>query len=344
MTGYAVAGPTLEFLVEPGFVLGRHGQILGANTPARRLLAADLAGRNIFDWVAGEPADFDDFLRRASRSSSPLVGTLTLNANGGTEAFRVHGARLPPGEEAETRLVVQCRPVRDDQFALLTRRVQDLDAQLRQRMQEKAALEESLRQNQTLLRELQHRVKNNIQLMMSLIRMSAKGHDGWQAAEIVKTARLRLRALASTQEAIYRSATTATVSSRFLESLVTGIGSSAGFSDALEIAIEDTDLESEEAHCLALIINELVTNAGKHGLRNGKGTIRVSFEKVGEACRLVVQDDGPGMAAEAGERTSGLKLVRGLCRQIGGKFETRNEGGTRCSVDFGDRITEERAR
>jgi two-component sensor histidine kinase len=102
-------------------------------------------------------------------------------------------------------VILRFLTVRDDQFALLDRRVRHLDAQLRKRLQENAALESALKQNQGLLRELQHRVKNNIQLMMSLIHLSAKGRDGAQVAELVETARLRLQAMACAQEAIYRS-------------------------------------------------------------------------------------------------------------------------------------------
>ncbi len=343
MSDQAGSVPGLEFLSEPAFVVDGAGIIAGTNAAGRRLVGADAVGRSLFDRVEGPRAAVEEFLRRAGRSTAPLVGGMTLVGAEGPVAFRVDGARLSgPGP---LRLVLRCAPVRDDQFALLSRRVRELDGALSRRMQEKAALEEALRQNQTLLRELQHRVKNNIQLMMSLIRMSANGRAGPEAAAIVATARLRLQAMASTQEAIYRSATAATVAAKpFLEELIAGIGAGSGFADRIALEIEDAELCSEDAHCLALVVNELVMNAGKHGLRDGEGTIRVSFGYRSEGLMLVVQDDGPGLPAVEEARWSGLQLVRGLCRQIGASFEMRNEGGARCSVLIGNRRSETQSR
>jgi two-component sensor histidine kinase len=336
MTPRAARVPSLEFLAEPAFVVDRSGAIEGANAAGRRLIGDDATGRSLLDWVEGSRAEVEDFLRQASRSTAPLVGAMTLGGSDGPVAFRVNGARL--SGTGPVRLVLRCAPVRDDQFALLSRKVHELDSALSKRMQEKAALEEALRENQNLLRELQHRVKNNIQLMMSLIRMSANGREGPEATAIVETARLRLQAMASTQEAIYRSATAETVAAKpLLEELIGGIGAGSGFADRIELAIEDAELCSEDAHCLALIVNELLTNAGKYGLRDGKGTIRLTFGHCEEGLRLVVQDDGPGLPAAEETRWSGLQVVRGLCRQIGASYEMRNEGGARCSVLIGNR-------
>jgi two-component sensor histidine kinase len=342
--------PSLEFLPEPAFLLDRLGVVRGANGPARRLLGEEVAGRRMLDLVVPPRETVEIFLRRARGSTAPLVGALTLSGPGGEETFRVYAARLSTRRGAATpcsgsqqaaedavRTVLHCRPVRDDRFALLTRRVRELDDQLRRRLQEKAALEEALAQNRTLLRELQHRVKNNIQLMMSLIRMSARGRSGAGVAEIVEAARLRLQAMASTQEAIYRSRDAGTVSTKaFLEELVEGIAFAGDFAEALDLDVEEVELESEEAHCLALIVNELVTNAGKYGLRDRKGRVRVSLAEEGSNVCLVVADDGPGMAA-GDAASSGLILVRGLCRQIGGRFETVSDGGLTCRVEFAGR-------
>jgi two-component sensor histidine kinase len=352
MTLLETIEPTLEFLPEPAFLLDRLGVVRGANGPARRLLGEEVAGRRLLDLVAPPREAVETFLRRARGSTAPLVGALTLSGPGGEETFRVYAARLStrqgaamprsgPEQSAEEAVgtVLHCRSVRDDRFALLTRRVRELDDQLRRRLQEKAALEEALAQNKTLLRELQHRVKNNIQLMMSLIRMSAKGRGGGEVAEIVEAARLRLQAMASTQEAIYRSRDAGTVFAKaFLEELVEGIAVAGNFAEALDVTVEEVELESEEAHCLALIVNELVTNAGKYGLRNGEGRIRVSLLYDGRSICLVVADDGPGMAAGAAA-SSGLILVRGLCRQIGGRFEAVSDGGLTCKVEFASRRT-----
>lgn len=331
---------SLDFLLEPAFVLRRHGEILSANLAARRLLAAEACARNLADWIVGTPDAFQELLRRASRSTSPTVASLVLRSDEQDRTFRVYAARLPG--EGEARLVLHCRSATDDQFALLTRRVRELDTQLRKRLQEKAALEESLRQNQTLLRELQHRVKNNIQLMVSLIRMSVRRRENAPARLVVEPALMRLQALASAQEAIYRSAAADRVlATDFLEELVAVIVDGFAVGGRVEAKVEQVALPSDEAHCLALILNELLTNAIKYGLRDGQGRIEVDFGRAGDDLRLVVRDDGAGIGEAAAASSSGLQIVRSLCRQIGGRLEigpgSEAGSGTTCSVQFATR-------
>ncbi len=327
--------PSLEFLVEPALILQREGEIGGANSAARRLLGSDLVSRNLFDWIVGAPEELRGLLRRASGSTAPLLGAVSLKGVGGVVRIRVHGARASPRQSGQAWLILRCLAARDDQFALLDRKVRHLDAQLRKRLQENAALERALTQNRDLLRELQHRVKNNIQLMMSLIHLSAKDREGPQVAELVETARLRLQAMACAQEAIYRSDEMGTVSARgLLSEVIGGVGANYAATDALKVDLEDARLSAENAHCLALIANELVVNACKHGRRAGRGAIRVSFRALSPGYEFVVHDNGPGLPPRAGARSSGLDLVRGLCRQIGGKFEIVNEGGTKCLLQF----------
>jgi two-component sensor histidine kinase len=330
--------PALDFLAEPAFVLDLAGTVISANAGARRRLGRDPAGETLPEIAVGDRRELARFLRQASRSTSPAVGTLSLAGADGLQRYRVHAARLGGPQEGAPRLVLRFLPSDEDQFVLLTRRVRELDVQLRQRLQEKAALQEALLRNQTLLEELQHRVKNNIQMMMTLVKMSAKGRDGPHLAEVVETAHLRLRAMATTQDAIYRANKHGAVSSgAFLKDLVAGIGEAAGFADAIEADIEDLDLCNEQAHCVALIVNELVTNAGKYALDRGEGRIRVGFRRDGDDHELVVADDGPGLPAGAGTRYSGLQIVRGLCRQIGGRLDIETDDGTTCRIRFAAR-------
>jgi two-component sensor histidine kinase len=86
---------------------------------------------------------------------------------------------------------------------------------------------------------------------------------------------------------------------------------------------------------LALIVNELLTNAAKHSLRDGKGTITVSLKPSTEGMELRVEDEGPGYEYKPnGKRSSGLGLVAGLARQLRGSFTVERGGGARCIVRF----------
>jgi two-component sensor histidine kinase len=95
-------------------------------------------------------------------------------------------------------------------------------------------------------------------------------------------------------------------------------------------------LSNDVAMPLALIINELLTNAVKHGLGGRlEGVIRVGLTNDGDSLQLYVEDDGPGFDLETvRERASGLRLVRGLARQIGGRFDVVRSSVTRCIVRF----------
>ncbi|TFL17248.1 sensor histidine kinase [Jannaschia formosa] len=325
----------LEFLSEPALVVGLKGEVHKANAAAHGLLEEKGRIASLFDLFEDSGIDIASFLRRASGSTSSHVGSLTLARGEGRERFRALAARLQWAGSAETLLIVRLLPVREDQFSVLNRRLREIDRQLHQRLKENALLQEALADNRVLVRELQHRVKNNIQQMLSLIKMSAAGNRSSAVGDVVLTATRRLRAMATAQEALYQNEGAGSISAQsFLEAVVTGAASSYGSADRLDLAIADARMTSEEAHCVALIANELVTNACKYGIASDGGRISVRFWSSAGDSHLEVQDGGPGFSEETSSRSSGLTLVRALCRQIGGRFEVANHLGSRCSVQF----------
>jgi two-component sensor histidine kinase len=107
---------------------------------------------------------------------------------------------------------------------------------------------------------------------------------------------------------------------------------------AIECVADDGELSNDTAVPLALIVNELVTNAAKHGVNGrGQGSIKVCLKRDADTFVLQVEDDGPGFElAETRRRSSGLGLVMGLVRQIGGSFKVERVPGARCTVEFRD--------
>jgi two-component sensor histidine kinase len=95
-------------------------------------------------------------------------------------------------------------------------------------------------------------------------------------------------------------------------------------------------LSNEDAMPLALILNELLTNAAKYGFNGrGEGTIRVSMKNGDGAFTLSVEDDGPGFDLQAiRKKSSGLRLIDGLARQLRGKFNVTRTSPTRCTLRF----------
>lgn len=334
MSGASGSWGSLEFLGEPALLIRRHGTILKANGLARRTFRTEMVGDNLLGHVEAPHSHLKEYLRRASGSTAPIVGGATLLTADGPQRFRLSCAALS-GTGGDRTLVLRCHPPHGNDFSGLRRRVRELDAKLRARLQEKAALQRALSENETLLLELQHRVKNNVQMMHSLIQMSAKDVTNEETLVVIERARLRLMAMASAQDAIYHSKHLNTVAAgQFLEDLVMSIGQTFEVERNLRVEIEDAALPAATAHSLALIVNELMTNAIKHGLPDRQdGTIRIRFAPDGDGFHLLVHDAGPGMPSAA-ERASGLKLVRGLSAQIGGSFDMTYEAGTKCSVRF----------
>jgi two-component sensor histidine kinase len=94
------------------------------------------------------------------------------------------------------------------------------------------------------------------------------------------------------------------------------------------------ELSNDVAMPLALIVNELVTNAVKHGVK-GAGCVRVSLTRADDSFVLTVADDGPGFDLPAvRSRSSGLQLVLGLARQLRGHFEVKRLPSTQCILQF----------
>ena len=326
----------LDFLQEPAFLLADSGEVLRGNRAALRLTGIEVAGRHMIDLSASPADEVRAYLRRCSGVTSPLPGSLTLrDAVGGTPRYRVYGARL---RGAEARLGLRCVPAETGEFSVLARKVRELNAEIHSRRQIQAGLEEALRRNETLLRELHHRVKNNIQLMLGLFSAAQRDTSSPEVKTFLVDARQRLMAIGTVQNLMYQSQQMRTVRvGALLEALCASLGAAFRSAGHIEVLATDAEVSNEIAFPLSLIVNELVTNAFKHGCIGAEGIVRVSLTASGRNMTLIVEDGGPGFREqEASRRASGLGLVRGLCHQLGGSFEVEQDGSTRCIVRIAD--------
>jgi PAS domain S-box-containing protein len=192
-------------------------------------------------------------------------------------------------------------------------------------------------QQRVLFNELNHRVKNNMQTLQSLLYLEGKKTRNAEAKLILNEASNRIAAMAAAQQILY-SATDAT---RFnIRDFVSSVCQTAQqtFSRRVNIIQEagDAVLANDKAMPLALILNELLTNAVKHGVNGASDpTVWAGLIREEDSFVLYVEDDGPGFQLESVRpRSSGLQLVQGLARQLGGKFSVTRDGRTRCSVQF----------
>ncbi|MBR0673759.1 sensor histidine kinase [Neoroseomonas soli] len=225
------------------------------------------------------------------------------------------------------------------------REVRDLDRALiaaADALQERdAALTGALRQRDLLMAEIHHRVKNNLQVVASLLSLQADRLRSPSARTEFAVARDRVQALATLHRHLYLHQSFERISLRpFLEELSRQLGDAlgAGEEDRISIVIEADDVEmgSDQAISLALLLTESVSNAIRHAFPDGReGTVTVTFHTEGDEAHLVVHDDGVGLgdAAAPGDGL-GLRLIEGFAAHLGGAAEVTTEGGTRISVRF----------
>jgi PAS domain S-box-containing protein len=190
-------------------------------------------------------------------------------------------------------------------------------------------------QQRVLLNELNHRVKNNMQMLQSLLARAARNTRHAEARQVLGEASDRLAAMAAAQRVLYGTTDgTRFDGQEFLDAVCKT--AQHAFPDGVRIAC-DSDvgpLRNDAAMPLALILNELLTNAVKHGMKDCPGTIQVGLERDGDALLLFVADAGPGFDLDAVMRqSSGLQLVQGLARQLRGRFEAQRNP-TRCVLHF----------
>ena len=192
-------------------------------------------------------------------------------------------------------------------------------------------------QQRVLLNELNHRVKNNMQMLQILLEAGARRAKSSEAREVLDEASGRVMAMAAAQRVLYTTPDATRFDAREFLKVVCETAKQT-FPHELEIDYEADAirLSNDAAMPLALIANELLTNAVKYGLNGqGAGTIRVGLRREDDSFLFYVEDDGAGFDLQSvQQRSSGLKLVQGLARQLGGKFEVTRTPATRCSVRF----------
>ena len=199
--------------------------------------------------------------------------------------------------------------------------------------------QKSLTEKETLLKEIHHRVKNNMQLVISLLKIQARDPKQLSIENFIEISENRIRSMALIHEYLYESENINYVNfEEYIKRLSSSLLSSfSGQSDIkLETEIEDAHFDIETTIPLGLIINELVINAFKHafvGRNQGKIKIKL-FENEG-LHHLVVSDNGVGIANNTENSASiGLKIVKLLVSQINGVMDIKKDLGTHFIIQF----------
>ena len=191
-------------------------------------------------------------------------------------------------------------------------------------------VEQALADNKVLFQEVHHRVKNNLQVVSSLLKLQADRLPA-ELRPLLDETVARVRAIALVHEQIYRTASPADVQlDRFLAQLVQQLSASMiGGSARITTDLQPVTIGLDRAVPVAILATEAVTNAIKHGLDNGKGAIHVRLTSDGGRNLLTVTDSG-GQPQEDGSIGLGTRIMTALSRQIDGEWELRPDpaGGT----------------
>lgn len=203
------------------------------------------------------------------------------------------------------------------------------------------ALTSALHQRDLLMAEIHHRVKNNLQVVASLLSLQAGRLRSPSAQSEFAMARDRVQALATLHRHLYLHQSFERISLRpFLEELSRQLGHAMGAGEedriSIEIEAEDVEMGSDQAISLALLLTESVSNAIRYAFPDGRaGTITVTFRTEGEEAHLTVRDDGVGLNASEGVGDGlGLQLIEGFAAHLGGEAVVTSEAGTCISVRF----------
>lgn len=220
----------------------------------------------------------------------------------------------------------------------------ELNARLEERVVTRTAeLAERVRERDTLLQEIHHRVKNNLQVVSSLIHMQLRKLAEPAGKAALEECARRVSAIALIHEQLYQSPDYGRVPfSEYARTLATNIFHASGLSPgavSLHVEIDDLALPVDKAIPCGLILNELITNALKHAFPDERtGNLRVELRRTAPGqLQLVVADDGKGIPAGVEPRRSrslGMQLVATLTAQLDGTCEMRREGGTSFRITF----------
>jgi PAS domain S-box-containing protein len=283
--------------------------------------AADLAGREptlgVDEWCVtyklftldGQPLPHDQCpMAVALKENRPIRGVEAM-------ALRPDGSIFP--------LIPFPTPLRDENGALVGAVNMLVD------VSDRKAAESNQR---VLLNELNHRVKNNLQMLHGLLRQSGRETSYPEAQRVLAEAAQRVASIAAAQQLLYSEDQPRGFSAcEFLKAVSAAARQAFRPNISVELDCKDFELANDTAMPLALIVNELMTNAAKHAFGEEQpGEIRLSFEEHPTEFVLAVEDSGPGKTAQPGTgRSSGLGLIQGLARQLGAQFETRPGPGTK---------------
>ena len=357
-------GAILESAVDGIITIDHEGRVVEFNPASERMFGYtrdQLIGKEMVESII--PPSLRERHRHGmahylATGEGPVLGRrleLTALRADGTE-FPVElsitriGSEDPPTFTGFLRDITERKRIEQvlrDMNAELERRVAtrtaELEAEVTERRRAEALIRTALEEKKTLLEEIHHRVKNNLQIISSLLRLQCDFVKNEEDRAMFAESQNRVRTMALVHERLYRSQNLASINFgehvRDLANMLAGTYRQAAVQIQVFTEAESVSFQLETAIPAGLIVNELVSNALKHAFPDGRrGTLKVSLHSPAPGQLLLsVADDGvgfpPGFDWDQA-RSLGLRMVHDLARQIRGTLEICQNGGTTFALSF----------
>ena len=317
---------------------------LVASRTDNAVLIADPAG--IIEWVN------DGFIRLFGISKENVLGVNVSDINVykdirnqmkeavQNQHSRIFESNVSNFENQKVWISSTLTPIYDEFGAFKKFIIVDADITHSKKMQQQ--IEASLKEKDVLLKEIHHRVKNNLQIIISLLNLQSGYIKDETTLKAVKDGQSRVRSMALVHEKFYQSDTVTEIDfGEYLKKLCQFLYQSYGDkTDRIDVAIQGDEvlLDMDTAMPCALLVNEVVSNAYKYAFPGQrKGTIEIKLKKQSGKTVLGISDNGVGFPAGYDFEKSdslGMQLVQALTSQIDGELKVSHENGSSFEVSF----------
>lgn len=319
------------------------------------LSPAEAVGRSILSLLFSNTSDAN-LARQGLQSEGRWHGEVTSRRGIASVTTEITIAAVRDDSDNETAYVSIARDITDRKRTqaelenhrrnlefLVAERTKALEREIAENKAFQRELANSLREKELLLKEVHHRVKNNMQVISSLLNIQAETIENPQFANLLGESQQRIKSMSLIHENLYQSDNLLEID---FEDYINMLANSLcrfytipGVSIGLDIQVEDVNLDIETAVPCGLIINELISNSLKHAFvgKEGRGTISVSFRNIG--CRYVLQisDNGIGLPEDFEPNASssmGMEIVSILTQQLDGRLHIDGRCGASFEISF----------
>ncbi|MGF7118314.1 sensor histidine kinase [Methanobacterium oryzae] len=289
----------------------------------------NMLGKNVLDFV--HPEDIEklkvSFQKSICKNSPNEVEYRYKKANGKYIWLETVGTPIFDNDKNHNGFVCSSRNIDD-------------------RKQAEERIKLSLEEKEVLLKEIHHRVKNNMQIISSLLNLQSNYVKNGNEIEIFKESQDRVRSMAMIHENLYKSENIARINfGEYIQKLVSGLFSSYGIKSnmiQMKMNLDDVLMDIDQAIPCGLILNELITNSIKHAFLTSEGLkerykMNIILSKHDNMLKIVVSDNGVGFPENIDFQNTeslGLQLVKALVNQLNGKIELERNNGTKFTLKF----------